>query len=83
MEIIWNSLLIAAAVCLVLFLLATAVGAVFFKMVLVREKHPGDPMNKSHVTPEELERWRKAVREGNDCDYLSRRSQSARPAGAR
>lgn len=66
MEIIWNSLLIAAAVCLVLFLLATAVGAVFFKMVLVREKHPGDPMNKSHVTPEELERWRKAVREGND-----------------
>ena len=52
MEIIWNSLLIAAAVCLVLFLLATAVGAVFFKMVLVREKHPGDPMNKSHVTPE-------------------------------
>lgn len=36
MEIIWNSLLIAAAVCLVLFLLATAVGAVFFKMVLVR-----------------------------------------------
>ena len=30
MEIIWNSLLIAAAVCLVLFLLATAVGAVFF-----------------------------------------------------
>ena len=46
MEIIWNSLLIAAAVCLVLFLLATAVGAVFFKMVLVREKHPGDPMNK-------------------------------------
>ena len=66
MEIIWNSLLIAAAVCLVLFLLATAVGAVFFKMVLVREKHPGDPMNKSHVTPEELERWRNAVREGND-----------------
>ena len=30
MEIIWNSLLIAAAVCLVLFLLATAVGAVVF-----------------------------------------------------
>ncbi|MFR1034495.1 MAG: hypothetical protein ACLSF7_00335 [Acutalibacteraceae bacterium] len=31
MEIIWNSLLIAAAVCLVLFLLATAVSAVFSK----------------------------------------------------
>lgn len=66
MDIFWKVLLIAALVLLVLFLLATAVGAVFFKMVLVREKHPDDPMNKGHVSPEELARWRKAVREGND-----------------
>ena len=66
MDIAWKALFVAILVLLVLFLLAAAVGAVFFKMVLVREKHPDDPMNKSHVTPEELEHWRKVVREGND-----------------
>lgn len=65
MDLFGKALLIAALVLLILFALAAAVGAVFFKMVLVREKHPGDPMDKSHVTPEELERWRSAVREGN------------------
>lgn len=66
MDLLSKALLAAAVLFLVLFALAAAVGAVFFKMVLVREKRPGDPMNKSHVTPEELERWRRAVREGNE-----------------
>lgn len=65
MNIFWQALLAAAILLAALFLLAAVAGAVFFKMVLVKEKNPGDPMQKGHVTPEELERWRRAVNNGN------------------
>lgn len=66
MEMLRTILLAAAIGLLLLFALAAAAGAVFFKMVLVKEKNPGDPMDKSHVTPDELERWRNAVAQGNE-----------------